>query len=126
MKLNKSFFINTALTITLFSLPILSANAKEMTNYAEDHGSKSHGEATTAIAADSHGDNHGATSSSGGFLSKHTTEVEFTFAIMVIIVGMIISDKFQSKQEQHHRATSKYNKDNLVNIEDKLDLPKVG
>ena len=35
IKLNRSFFVNTALTITLLTSATLSANAKEVNNYGE-------------------------------------------------------------------------------------------
>ena len=44
---------------------------------------------------------HGASSSDQGFLSKHTTEIEFTFAILVIVVGLIASERFQRAHENH-------------------------
>ena len=35
-----------------------------------------------------------------GFLVKQTTEIEFTFAILTVIVGLIASEKLQKNQEQ--------------------------
>ena len=35
-----------------------------------------------------------------GFLSKQTTEIEFTFAIVTIIGGFIVSERLQKNQEQ--------------------------
>ena len=42
----------------------------------------------------------GSQSSDKGFLSKQTTEMEFTFAIVTIIVGLMVSEKWQRNQEQ--------------------------
>lgn len=35
-----------------------------------------------------------------GFLSKQTTEIEFTFAIVTIVFGLIVSERLQKNQEQ--------------------------
>ena len=48
---------------------------------------------SNAIAASSQG-------SDKGFLSKQTTKMEFTGAIVTIIVGLIVSEKWQRNQEQ--------------------------
>ncbi len=51
--------------------------------------------------AEAYGGDYGASSSDKGFLSKHTTEIEFTFAILVIVVGLIASERFQRAHENH-------------------------
>ncbi len=55
---------------------------------------------SNAIAANSQGSDHGVKSSEQGFLSKQTTEMEFTLAIVTIIVGLIVSEKMQGNQSQ--------------------------
>ena len=82
-----------------------------------------------AKAADSHGGAHGSGSSDEGFLSKHTTEIEFTFAILVIVVGLIASEKFQRAQEQNQLVASEAGDNNFAIMEDEPDyhdLPKIG
>lgn len=55
MKLNKSFFLKTALTITILIGSTLSANAKEINNYAQYQSGESQGELRAAVVADSEG-----------------------------------------------------------------------
>ena len=55
---------------------------------------------SNAIAGNSQLSDNGVKSSDKGFLSKQTTEMEFTFAIVTIIVGLIVSEKWQRNQEQ--------------------------
>ena len=76
MKLNGSFFSNAALILTLLISPTLSAQAKEATKSAQDHGAKI---------------------SDPGFLSKSTTAIEFTFALVTVVGGLIVSDRYQRK-----------------------------
>lgn len=71
--------------------------------HAENHGSAAYAEVAAAPKADAHAGDHGYSSGSTdkGFLTKSTTEVEFTFAILVIIIGLIASERFQrAKDEQ--------------------------
>lgn len=105
MKLKGFVLLNSVLTMILLILPTLSVNGMEKTNYGKDHNLESHSEVTTVIAAAPQGSNNGSKSAdNGGFISKHTTELEFTFAIATIIVGLLISDKWQKNQEQQERA----------------------
>lgn len=39
----------------------------------------------------------------GGFIFKHTTQIEFTFAILIIVVGLIISERFREPQERKQK-----------------------
>lgn len=101
MKLKGFALLNSVLTMTLLVLPTLSANALERNN----HSLESHSEVTTLIAAAPQDSSNVSKSPDNGFLSKHTTEIEFTFAIMLIIVGLIVSDKLQQHQKEHQLAT---------------------
>ena len=100
MKLNKSFLLNTALTISLSTFTALSANAKEVNNYASDRINEIHTEIKSVLAADSQGKDHSSKNSAQGFISKHTSAMEFTFAILIVIGGMIVSERFNRHQEQ--------------------------
>lgn len=81
MKLNWSFFINTALIMSLLTSAGLSAQGKEATNSAQNGSSESHGEMIAAATADSE-------ESDQGFSSKHTKERELAFALLIIVVGL--------------------------------------
>ncbi|MGK7937345.1 MAG: hypothetical protein AB4206_16380 [Xenococcaceae cyanobacterium] len=67
--------------------------------YAEVAAAPKAKEAKAEAYGGDYGD--GASSSDQGFLSKHTTEIEFTFAILVIVVGLIASERFQRAHENH-------------------------
>lgn len=101
MKLKRFVLLNSVLTMTLLGFPTLSANALEKNN----HSLESHSEVITVIAAAPQDSSNGSKSQDSGFVSKHTTEIEFTFAIMVIIVGLVVSDKLQKHQKEHELAT---------------------
>ena len=88
MKINCSYLINTALSITVLTLTTLSANAKEVTRYAIDYNRESHASAIAVPVTDTHKENHDTESLDNGFMAKHTTEMEFTFAILVILIGL--------------------------------------
>ena len=100
MKLNKSFLLNTALTISLSTFTALSANAKEVNNYASDRINEIRTEIKSALAEDSPEKDHSSKNADEGFISKHTTEMEFSFAILMVIGGMILSERFNRHQEQ--------------------------
>ena len=88
MKLNLSYLINTALTVTLLTVPALSTSAKEVSNYNQDHSNESHTKVIVAPAKDAHKEDQVAKSADQDFVSKHTIEMEFTFAILIMIVGL--------------------------------------
>lgn len=98
MKLNGFVLANSLLTITLSTFLILSANAMEKNNYSKDHSSKSHREVNTLVAAGSQGSNSASKSVDDGLVSKKTTKIEFTVALVIIISGLIISERFQRNQ----------------------------
>ena len=79
MKLNGSFFSNAVLIVTLLISPTLSVQAKEVTNSSQDPG---------------------VTTSDPGFLSKSTTTIKFTFALVAIVGGLIASDRYQKKPKK--------------------------
>ena len=120
MKLNGSFFSNAILIVTLLISPILSAQAKEVTDYAQDQSSKSYSQVLVAAAgAEKHG--HGAKSADQGFISKRTTAIEFTFALVTVIGGLIFSERYQRNQEKQQIALEGSNENNSVEIEDQLE-----
>lgn len=112
MKLNWSFLINTALATTLLTLTVLPANAKKITNDVKDHSKASHPQVETLLAAGSSQNKHSTESKEKELKSKKTAEIELTIAILVIIGGLIFSEAYQRKQEQHRLAIgeSKENK----------------
>lgn len=108
-----------------------ATKAKVDDSHGEDHGHKGHEETPAAAkakvdnshggdhsTADSHGGDHSTADSHGGhaghgasksgnsFLTSHTTEIEFTFAILVIILGLIASERFQRAQEDQLKTAS--------------------
>ena len=101
MKFNGSILLNSVLTITLLSFPILPVNAIQKTNYGKDHSIKSHGEVTILVAAGSKEDSNSGSNSldNNGFVSKRTTGIEFTVALVTIIAGLLISERLQRNQE---------------------------
>ena len=106
MKLNGSFFSNVALIVTLLISPTLSAQAKEATNSAQDSS---------------------ITTSDSGFLSKSATTVKFTFALVAIVGGLIVSDRYQRKQKQPMASRENHN-NTKVGIEEQSehqDLTKI-
>ena len=81
MKLNWSFSIYTALTITFLTSTTLSAKGEEVTNYVKAHSSESHGEVIPAPAADSD-------SSDPGLSSKFFTSSELAFSLVIMLIGL--------------------------------------
>ena len=80
-------------------IKIAAAPKVKVDAHKGEHGaSKDHG------ASKAHGKDHGKGNNS--FLTKHTTEIEFTFAILVIVVGLIASERFQRVQEQQVQVTN--------------------
>ena len=99
MKLNISFFSKAVLIMTLLVSPKLSAQAEEIANYTQDQSSTSYSQVLVAAAgAEKHG--HGAKSIDQGFLSKRTTAMEFTFALVAVVGGLIFSERYQRKLEK--------------------------
>jgi len=94
MKLNKPFFVNALLTAFLLILTSLSVNAK-------DYEAKNYVEVREVIAAKPAEQDHSAKNPDEGFLAKHTTELEFTVAILVVVGGLAASEIFQRNQDQH-------------------------
>ena len=93
MKLNRPFFVNTALTAILLTLATLSANAREYSeqNYVEVRG---------ALAAEPYGEDHSDQNSDKRFISQQTTKMEFALAILIVTVGLVASEILQRNQEQ--------------------------
>ena len=90
--------------VTKSDVQIAAAPKIESNSHGEDHGaSKAHGKDHGASKA--HGGDHGASKSGDSFLTKHTTEIEFTFAILVIVVGLIASERFQRAQDRQMQMT---------------------
>ena len=80
--------------VTKSDVQIAAAPKIESNSHGEDHG-----------ASKAHGKDHGASKSGDSFLTKHTTEIEFTFAILVIVVGLIASERFQRVQDRQMQMT---------------------
>ncbi len=99
MKLNKSFFSNAALIVTLLISATSSVRAKEVTNYTQNQSSTSYSQVLVA-AANTKTKDPGAKSSDPGFISKRTTAMEFTFALLAVIGGLIVSDRYQRIREK--------------------------
>lgn len=59
-----------------------------------------------AAATETQHKNIDAENSEGGFISKKTAEIEFTFAILIIVVGLIVSERCQRSQEQQQEPES--------------------
>ena len=128
MKLNGSFFSNAALIVTLLISPTLSAQAKEVINYAQDHSRESYSQLHAAAPSAGKAD-HGAKSDDQGFVSKRTTALEFTFALVTVIGGLIFSERYQRNQEKQQGNSGGSNENNSVSLEEQLehqDLPHVG
>ena len=128
MKLYQSLFRNAVLIATLLISSTLSAQAKEVTNYLQDHSSQSNSQLLVAAASADKKD-HGGTSSDQGFISKHTTAFEFTFSLVVVIGGLIFSDIYQRNIEQQQTALGESNGNNSVTIEEQSehqDLSRMG
>ena len=117
MKLNISFFSKAILIMTLLISPKLSAQAEEIANYTQDQSSKSYSQVLVAAAgAEKHG--HGSKSIDHGFISKRTTAMEFTFALVAVIGGLIFSERYQRNQEKQQMASEG---DNLAEFEEQLE-----
>ena len=97
MKLNRSFFINTALTITLLISTTLSARGKEITNYAQNHNSETHGEVISGAVENYARKEYKAESLNQEFSLKQTIEIEkeLAFALLIILVCQLV--KYSSK-----------------------------
>ena len=117
MKLNKSFFNKAVLIITLFVSPTLSVQAKEVTNYAQNHSSKSYSQVLVA-AANKETKGHGAKDSDQGFVSKRTTAMEFTFALVAVVGGLIASDRYQRIREKQQILLGESNENDLAIIDE--------
>lgn len=87
-----------------------AAKAKADKSPGGEHGDKAHEEtpaATKAKVDKSHGGDAGHGKKSGNsFLTAHTTQIEFTFAILIIVVGLIASERFQRAQEDQLKTAS--------------------
>ena len=90
--------------------------------YAKSHDSKA--DVVLAAApkteADAHGKDPGYSKDSAdkGFLTKGTTEIEFTFAILVIVIGLIASERFQRAKEEQMQAITETNNNEFHSSED--------
>ena len=93
MKFNRTFFVNTVLTAILLALTTVSVNAK-------DYGDKNYVEGREVLAAKPAEQDYGAKSKKEGFLAKHTTELEFTVAILVIVGGLATSEILQRNRDR--------------------------
>ena len=100
MKLNGSFFSNVALIVTLLISPTLSVQAKEATNSAQDSS---------------------ITTSDSGFLSKSATTVKFTFALVAIVGGLIVSDRYQKKPQKQSKDSGESHENTKVVIEERSE-----
>ena len=120
MQFNRSFLSNAALIVTLLLSATLSVQAKEVANYVQDHSSQSNSQLLVAAAGADKKD-HGDTSSDQGFISQRTTALEFTFAIMTIIVGLIASDRYQRNIEQQQIALGENNGKMKLSIDDQSE-----
>lgn len=99
MKLNWSFFINTVLTITLLTSATLSAQCKEVTNYAQDHSSENHSEVIVARVANSSREDSMAESLHQEFNLKNTIEKELAFAILIIVMCQLVQYSSKSVEQ---------------------------
>ena len=104
MKRNQSFWSQTVLIVTLLASTTLSTQAEEVTKYGRDQ-SNQRDERVLVAAANSQKNDHGAKSTDPGFIVQSTTIVEFTIATLLVIGGLIISDRYQGNQEQQARTT---------------------
>lgn len=96
-------------------------SAKEA--YAKSYGSKANAAVLAAAPkteADAHGKDAGYSKDSAdkGFLTKGTTEIEFTFAILVIVIGLIASERFQRAKEEQMQAITENNHNEFHSSED--------
>ena len=121
MKLNWSFFINTALSTTLLTSVTLSAQAKEITNYVPAQSSRSQAQVIASLAVDPYQEEHSGKSWDQGFISQRTTEIEFAFALLVLIVGLIASDRYQKNQEKQQIALGESNGNHSVSMEEESE-----
>ena len=92
MKFNRPFFIKAVLTAFLITLTSLSVNAK-------DYEAKNYVEVGEVIAAKPAEQDYSAKNSDESFVAKHTTGIEFTFAILVVVIGLAVSEKLQKNKE---------------------------
>ena len=101
MKLNRPFFIKTALTAILLTFVTLPANAK---NYEDKHQVEWGG---VLAAAEIQKEDHNANNSDQRFIAKQTTKIEFVVAMLMITVGLVTSEIFQRNQEQQQLTKDK-------------------
>ena len=123
MKLNWSFLSSSALTITLLTSATISAQGFEVTNSAQNQSGESHGELTAALAAKSEGSDQSALDSDQKFSSKNIAQMEFALAILVLIVGLVASARYQSNQEQQPTAQGEFQENTSVNGSDQEQRP---
>lgn len=100
MTLNKSFFINTASTITILIFATLSINAKEINNYPQDQSRESQGEVIAALIADSEESDHVIESSDLESSSQQNLPRELALAILLIAMCQLVQYGCQSQSPE--------------------------
>ena len=123
MKLNWSFLNSSALTIALLTSATISAQGFEVTNSVQNQSQENHGELTAALAANSEGSDQNALDSDQKFSAKNIAQMEFALAILVLIVGLVASARYQSSQEQQRTAQGEVKENTSVNGEDQEQRP---
>ena len=110
MKLNWSFFIKTALTTIFFASATLSAQSKEIINYAQYQSRESQGEMIAVSTADSDDYNQIVESPDQEFSSKQNLSGELALAILLITVCQLVQYSCQSQSTKQ----AKFNEPNQL------------
>ena len=105
MKLNWSFLIKTALTITLFGSATLSAQGKQANNYAQNPSNESYSEVIAALAGDSDESKQVVASSDQEFSSRQNLSGEFALAILLIMVCQLVQCRGQSQSSKQAKSS---------------------
>ncbi len=91
MKFNIPFLVSIVLTVFFSAFSPLSANAK-------DYGDKNYVELRRVLVANPYEENISAKNPEQGFIAKHTTQMEFSLALLIIAVGLVASERYHSNQ----------------------------
>ena len=105
MKLNWSFFIKTALTTIFFASTTLSAQSKEVTNYAQDYSSESQSEMIAVPVANSDESNQIVKSSDQEFSLQNNLSGELALAILLITVCQLVQYSCQSQSPKQAKPS---------------------
>lgn len=100
MKFNKSFFLNTASTITILIFATLSTNAKEINNYGQDQNRESQDEVIATLITDSEQSDHGIESSVLESRPQHNLSGELTLAILLLTMCQLVQYSCKSQSPE--------------------------